>query len=560
MPGDLRRRDFLLLDIYLTFSHKNEVNMNSIIEKSRHLCSATRFTNGQSLRSEALCRSKILPPLFQMSKVVSESENLSDTLSFLLKIMKEDMGVMRGTVSLFNSRTGKIFIHDSIGLTKEEETRGVYSIGEGIIGKVVETAEKIVVPLISEEPAFLNRTKCLSMLDSSERSFVCIPILRGKKVLGAISIERIFDNPELLDYDVEILGIIAAMIAQAVELYLIENEDKHFLKMENERLRNALKDKFHPSNIIGNSKPMLEVYSLINKITKTKSTVLILGESGVGKELVASAIHYNSPEANEPFVKFNCAALPESVIESELFGHEKGAFTGADKARKGRFEDADGGTIFLDEVGELSLPMQAKLLRVLQERTFEHVGGNKPITVTIRVIAATNRDLTKMVGAGTFREDLYYRLHVFPMVIPPLRERKGDIITLAEYFVARFVKKFGKETKRISTGVQEMLLSYPWPGNIRELENVIERAVILSEDNVIQGDDLPLSLQVPVLSSTENSKTLVAKLDTLEYEMIIEALSTQKGNISNAAQKLGLTRRVLSLKMQQFGINYKKYR
>ena len=254
------------------------------------------------------------------------------------------------------------------------------------------------------------------------------------------------------------------------------------------------------------------------------------------------------------------AALPESVIESELFGHEKGAFTGADKARKGRFEDADGGTIFLDEVGELSLPMQAKLLRVLQERTFEHVGGNKPITVTIRVIAATNRDLTKMVGAGTFREDLYYRLHVFPMVIPPLRERKGDIITLAEYFVARFVKKFGKETKRISTGVQEMLLSYPWPGNIRELENVIERAVILSEDNVIQGDDLPLSLQVPVLSSTENSKTLVAKLDTLEYEMIIEALSTQKGNISNAAQKLGLTRRVLSLKMQQFGINYKKYR
>lgn len=534
--------------------------MNSIIEKSRHLCSATRFATAQSLRPEAPCRSKILPSLFQMSKVVSERENLPDTLSFLLKIMKEDMGVMRGTVSLFNSRTGKIFIHDSIGLTKEEETRGVYSIGEGIIGKVVETAEKIVVPLISEEPAFLNRTKCLSVLDSSERSFVCIPILRGKKVLGAISIERIFDNPELLDYDVEILGIIAAMIAQAVELYLIENEDKHFLKMENERLRNALKDKFHPSNIIGNSKPMLEVYSLINKITKTKSTVLILGESGVGKELVASAIHYNSPEANEPFVKFNCAALPESVIESELFGHEKGAFTGADKARKGRFEDADGGTIFLDEVGELSLPMQAKLLRVLQERTFEHVGGNKPITVTIRVIAATNRDLTKMVGAGTFREDLYYRLHVFPMVIPPLRERKGDIITLAEYFVARFVKNFGKETKRISTVVQEMLLSYPWPGNIRELENVIERAVILSEVNVIQGDDLPLSLQVPVLSSTENSKTLVAKLDTLEYEMIIEALSTQKGNISNAAQKLGLTRRVLSLKMQQFGINYKKYR
>ncbi|MCX6178957.1 MAG: sigma 54-interacting transcriptional regulator [Chlorobiales bacterium] len=495
-----------------------------------------------------------------MSKAVTESETLSDTLSILLKIMKENMGVARGMVNLFNSRTGKIFIHDSIGLTKEEETRGVYSIGEGITGKVVETGERIVVPLISEEPNFLNRTKSLSKLEYSERSFVCIPIVRGKKVLGAISVERFSDHQELLHYDVEILGVIATMIAQAVELYLLENEDKTFLKMENERLRNALKEKFHPSNIIGNSKPMLEVYALINKINKTRSTVLILGESGVGKELVASAIHYNSLEANEPFIKFNCAALPENIIESELFGHEKGAFTGADKARKGRFEDADGGTIFLDEVGELSLPMQAKLLRVLQERTFEHVGGNKPITVDIRIIAATNRDLIKMVETGTFREDLYYRLNVFPIIIPPLRERKGDIIILAEYFVSHFVKKFGKEVKLISTIAQEMLLSYSWPGNIRELENVIERAVILSEDNIIHGNELPLSLQVPVLSGTENSKTFVAKLDTIEYEMIIEALSSQKGHISNAAEKLGLTRRVLSLKMQQFGINYKKYR
>jgi Nif-specific regulatory protein len=495
-----------------------------------------------------------------MSKAVTESETLSDTLSILLKIMKEDMGVARGMVSLFNSRIGKIFIHDSIGLTKEEETRGVYSIGEGITGKVVETGERIVVPLISEEPNFLNRTKSLSKLEYSERSFVCIPIVRGKKVLGAISVERFSDHPELLHYDVEILGVIATMIAQAVELYLLENENKTFLKMENERLRNALKEKFHPSNIIGNSKPMLEVYALINKINKTRSTALILGESGVGKELVASAIHYNSLEANEPFIKFNCAALPESIIESELFGHEKGAFTGADKARKGRFEDADGGTIFLDEVGELSLPMQAKLLRVLQERTFEHVGGNKPIRVDIRIIAATNRDLIKMVETGTFREDLYYRLNVFPIIIPPLRERKGDIIILAEYFVSHFVKKFGKEVKLISTVAQEMLLSYSWPGNIRELENVIERAIILSEDNIIHGDELPLSLQVPVLTKTENSKTFVAKLDTIEYEMIIEALSSQKGNISHAAEKLGLTRRVLSLKLQQFGINYKKYR
>ncbi|ACF14294.1 transcriptional regulator, NifA subfamily, Fis Family [Chloroherpeton thalassium ATCC 35110] len=525
----------------------------------------TRFCIGQSchhtyVQMDTICRAEMIASLFRISKVVIETESLPETLSILLKIMKEDMGVVKGIVCLFNSRTGKIFIHDSIGLTKEEETRGVYSIGEGIIGKVVETGQKIVVPRISQEPNFLNRTKSLSNQKDAELSFVCIPILHGKKVLGAISVVRVCGTPDALNYDVELLGIIAAMIAQAVELYLLENEDKGLLRIENERLRDALKERFHPSNIIGNSKPMLEVYALINKIAKTKSTVLILGESGVGKERVASAIHYNSPDANKPFIKFNCAALPESVIESELFGHEKGAYTGADKIRKGRFEEADGGTIFLDEVGELSLPMQAKLLRVLQERIFERVGGNKPIKVNIRIIAATNRDLAKMAKDGQFRQDLYYRLNVFPIVIPPLRERSSDILTLAEYFVSHFVKKFNKEIKSISVPVQEMLLAYSWPGNVRELENVIERAVILTEDNIIHSCNLPLSLQAPVLATASFKKGLLAKLDSIEYDMIVEALLSCKGNISKAAQKLGMTRRALSLRMQKFGINYKKYR
>jgi Nif-specific regulatory protein len=523
--------------------------------KIMHFCVGKENKHG-----EIVCRGDMFSPIFQMSKVVIKTENLAETLSLLLKIMKDDMGVIRGMVNLYNSKTGRIFIHDSIGLTEEEETRGVYSIGEGITGKVVETGKRIVVPCISEEPAFLNRTKSHSSQEDKKLSFVCIPILRGKKVLGAISVERVCEKPELLKYDVEILGIIAAMIAQAVELYLLENEDKNSLRLENERLLYALKEKFHPSNIIGNSKPMLGVYSLINKIAKTKSTVLLLGESGVGKELVANAIHYNSMEANEPFIKFNCAALPESVIESELFGHEKGSFTGAEKARNGRFEDADGGTIFIDEVGELSLPMQAKLLRVLQERTFERVGGNKPIKVDIRIIAATNRDLLKMTGEGTFREDLYYRLNVFPISIPPLRDRNSDIITLAEYFVSHFVKKFRKEIKRISTPVQQMLLSYNWPGNVRELENIMERAVILSEDNVIHGYDLPLSLQTPIHSNTAFNKSLEAKLEAVEYEMIVEALSNHKGNMSSAAEELGLTRRILGLRLEKFGINYKEYR
>jgi Nif-specific regulatory protein len=505
-----------------------------------------------------LCRGEMIAPLFQMGTLIIENENLTETLSILLKFMRENMGVTRGMVNLFDRKTGKIFIHDSLGLTDEEQARGVYALGEGITGMVVEKGEAIVVPRISDEPNFLNRTK--SHPPDSELAFICIPIRRGKKVLGTISVERACDDPRLLKCDVEILGTIAVMIAQAVELFLLENEEKSFWKSENERLQNALKEKFRPANIIGNSKPMLEVYSLIEKIAKTKTTVLLLGESGVGKELVANAIHYNSLEERGPFIKFNCAALPESIIESELFGHEKGAFTGADAMRKGRFEEADDGTIFIDEVGELSLPMQTKLLRVLQERTFERVGGNRPIKVNIRVIAATNRDLVRMIAEGKFREDLFYRLNVFPIMIPPLRARGSDIITLADHFAGRFAKQFGKEVKRISTPVQDMLLSYAWPGNVRELENVIERAVILSEDTVIHGYNLPLSLQTPVLSGTSFKNGLEAKMEAVEYEMITEALSTHKGNITSAARELGLTRRMLSLRMEKYGVNFRKYR
>ncbi|THF54435.1 sigma 54-interacting transcriptional regulator, partial [Pseudothauera rhizosphaerae] len=298
---------------------------------------------------------------------------------------------VRGMVSLYEPDSGRIFIHRSVGLTEEEAARGIYAPGEGIIGRVVETGQPIVVPRISEEPAFLNRTA--TQRDDRRLSFLCVPIMRGKKVMGTISAERPYDNRQLLKLDAEILSILAAATAQAVELHLLEHVHNAALENENRRLRQALESRFKPSNIIGNSKAMQEVYRLIEKVTRSKTTVLILGESGVGKELVASAIHYNSPNASGPFVKFNCAALPESVIESELFGHERGSFTGAVNRRQGRFEEADGGTIFLDEVGELSLPMQAKLLRVLQEKSFERVGGNATIQVDLRILAATNRDL-----------------------------------------------------------------------------------------------------------------------------------------------------------------------
>jgi Nif-specific regulatory protein len=417
-----------------------------------------------------------------------------------------------------------------------------------------------MLPSITNEPAFLHRTRDRKYGLDQELSFVCVPIKRGRKVLGTISAERIYDSVNLLEQDVELLSTFASMVSPAVELYLMEHVDKVNLERENRRLNEALKQKFKPANIIGSSKCMLDVYELIRKITNTRTTVLILGESGVGKELVAGAIHFNSTLAEGPFVKFNCAALPESIIESELFGHEKGAFTGAVTQRAGRFEDADGGTIFLDEVGELSPAMQAKLLRVLQEKTFERVGGNRPIKVNIRIITATNRDLADMVAKGQFREDLFYRLNVFPVIIPPLRDRGSDIITLADHFVARFAAESVKDVKRISTPALNMLMNYHWPGNVRELENVIERAVILSEDEVVHGYNLPPSLQTSVLTGTTCKGGLETKLASVEYEMLIEALKSHNGNMSEAARELGMTRRVLGLRLDKYRIDYKKYR
>ncbi|MGC4076140.1 MAG: sigma 54-interacting transcriptional regulator [Rubrivivax sp.] len=506
------------------------------------------------------CRAGLLPLLFELNQLVSADEDLKQILATLLRILQRHMRFVRGMVSLFEPTTGQIFIHESFGLSEEEAARGVYRLGEGITGKVVESGEPIVVARISEEPAFLDRTGSRHDPKDREHSFLCVPILRGSKVMGTVSGERLYDNARLLQQDAEILAILAVTTAQAVEMHLLKHVHKAALESENRRLRQELKARFKPKNLIGNSKPMLEVYGLIEKVTRSKTTVLLLGESGVGKELVASAIHYHSAGSRGPFVKFNCAALPESVIESELFGHERGAFTGAQALRRGRFEDADGGTIFLDEVGELSLTMQAKLLRVLQERAFERVGGNQTIKVDLRILAATNRDLQQMVAQGTFREDLFYRLNVFPITIPPLRERGNDIITLADHFVGRFSQDMAIAVHRISTPALNMLLSYHWPGNVRELENVIERAMLLAEDGVIHGYNLPPSLQTPVIGEVAADGPLEARVSAVEFEMIVEALKLHHGNTSAAAQQLGLTRRMLGLRMRRYKLDYKDFR
>jgi Nif-specific regulatory protein len=356
------------------------------------------------------------------------------------------------------------------------------------------------------------------------------------------------------------MQIIGSMIAQAVRLRQSAQEEKRKLVAENERLQEELKDKFRPANIIGNSKQMQDVYDQIAQVCRSQTTVLIRGESGTGKELVAHAIHYNSDRAGKPFIRVNCAALPETLVESELFGHEKGAFTGALAVRQGRFELANGGTIFLDEVGDFSPATQVKLLRVLQEREFERVGGNTPMKTDVRVIAATNRDLEQMITESKFRQDLYYRLNVFSIHLPALRERKADILLLSDFFVEKYSKANRRSVKRISTPAIDMLMAYHWPGNVRELENCIERAVLVSNDEVIHGYHLPPTLQTAEASGTVTSGPLQAALDNVEREMITESLKSCRGNMAKASRILGMTERLMGLRVKKHGIDSRRFR
>jgi len=350
------------------------------------------------------------------------------------------------------------------------------------------------------------------------------------------------------------------MLAHSVRSIQEKAEEIAILKQENLKLKDALDEKFQNVDIIGNSSKMQLVYELIQKVAKTNATVLLRGESGVGKELVANAIHYNSNKTDKPFVKVNCSALPDSLIESELFGHEKGAFTGADSMRKGRFELADGGTIFLDEIGDLPWNTQVKILRILQEREFERLGGSKTLKVDVRVIAATNRKLEDMIASCEFREDLYYRLNVFPIYIPSLHERKNDIPILVNHFIAKCNKKHNLQIKRIATSAIDLLMMYHWPGNIRELENVIERAGILSTDGVIRSNNLPPTLQTAESSDTKMQGNLDDILANVEKQVIIDNLIITKGSTLDTATNLKITERILRLRLHKYDIDPKRFK
>ena len=498
---------------------------------------------------------KELTLLFEISKQLSESLDLQEALKFVLQTMAENMEMPRGALTILNRASREIVIEESYGLLPEEQVRGKYLMGEGITGKVIDTGETVIVPRISDSPVFLDRTGSREKLNKRDIAFICVPIKIGNEVIGTISADRLVTEGTSFEKDVRLLTIIASTISQAVRLRQLAQEELDEIKAENRRLQDELKIRYGPKTIIGTSKVMRNIYAMIERVCHTNTTVLILGESGVGKERVAHAIHYNSGYSHGPYIIVNCAALPESLIESELFGHEKGAFTGATSFRKGRFELADNGTIFLDEIGDLPPATQTKLLRVLQERVFERIGGSTSIKVNIRIIAATNRDLEALMREGKFREDLYYRLNIFPLVVPPLRERKTDIILLANHFIEKYAREMGKKIESISGPATDMLIQYHWPGNVRELENCIERAIILCTDGIIRTHHLPPNLKAGDNYSLPKSQgTLQDMLSSLEKEMIANALKHCKGNMAKAARMLGLTERIMGLRVAKFGI------
>jgi Nif-specific regulatory protein len=509
-----------------------------------------KSTNGNEPRE-----TRRLATLLEVSQALSGTLNLKSALHKVLEILAKHHGAVRSMVTLLGE-AGELTVEAADGVDEPQSIR--YRVGEGITGRVVESSKPIVVPRVSREPDFLHRAARRS--DREELSFVCVPILVNRKAAGALGVDLRFKAERDFDSSVKFMGVVASMIAQALKVQRAVEDERGRLLAENTHLRQELRERYDFSNIIGTSGPVREMYEQVAQVAKTNTTALIRGESGTGKELIAHAIHYNSLRAKKPFVKVSCAALPDSLIESELFGYEKGAFTGAQARKKGRFEMAEGGTLFLDEIGDINLATQVKLLRVLQEREFERLGGTETTKVNVRLIAATNQDMEKAIVEGTFREDLFYRLNVFTIFVPPLRDRKADMLLLADHFVEKFSREHGKIIKRISTPAIDMLMSYHWPGNVRELENALERSVLVCDGQVIHGHHLPPSLQTAESSGTVTRVSMTDAVGAYEKDLIQDALKTTRGNRAKAARLLDTTERVFNYKVRKYAIDSARFR
>lgn len=493
--------------------------------------------------------------LYEISKLLSSSINLRTNLRGVLRVLSEYLEMRRGTVAL---RSGsEVSIIAGYGMSEEEIGRGTYRLGEGIIGRVAKHGSPVVIPDIETEPLFLNKTGVRGSR-KEHVAFLCVPVKFKTEILGVLSVDRLFNHARAsFEEDIKLLKIIASFMAQSIKLHRELEKEREAFHEEREHLRHQLKGRYRIENMIGQSDQMQEVFETVHRVAPSRANVLLRGESGTGKELIAKAIHYMSPRAKAPFIKFNCASIPEGLLESELFGHEKGSFTGAAALRKGRFELADTGTIFLDEIGDLPLSLQPKILRVLQEREFERVGGEKTLSVNVRIIAATSRDLEEYVSTRRFREDLYYRLNVVPVFIPPLQQRKEDIPLLVDYFMKKYNEENGK-TAAIAPEVFKVLTLYSWPGNVRELENTIERLVVMASGNTVSLRDIPVQIRDVSQRTAAISRpadALPSTVADIEKQRIIDALSQSGWNQTRAARALGITPRQIGYKIKKYGID-----
>jgi Nif-specific regulatory protein len=495
-----------------------------------------------------------LKVLYEVSRIIGQALNLDQAFESILGILSESLAMKRATVTLKDEETGRLAIRASHGLSPEEQERGVYRENEGVTGLIFQTAEPYVIPDISKEPLFLNKTRS-RRIEKGRISFIGVPILLHNQPIGVMNVDRLFDEEISFEEDARFLSIVAALLAQLVSLNRQVKAREENLRRENRTLKAELSERYHHFFMVGKSPAMAEVQQLIHKVAPSKASVLLLGESGTGKTLIARIIHELSARARYPFVKVNCAALPDNLLESELFGYERGAFTGATNTKAGRLEEANGGTVFLDEIGELSLKLQAKLLRFLQEREFERLGSTRTRKVEVRVIAATNRDLSEATHDGNFREDLYYRLNVFPIQVPPLRERREDIAPLLNHFLAKVSREYSQKLY-FTPPALEVLLEYAWPGNVREMENLVERLAIMVEHNAIDCNDLPPYLFASSKPAQFASSAIraMSRLEEIEKREVVAALERNHWIQSQAARELGLTLRQVGYRIKKFSL------
>ena len=522
-------------------------------------------------------QARTLAALTEISKLFSSSLDYREVAYQCLRTLSETLDLERGTLLMPTTDRKFLVIKASVGFSPEEIRSSVYSIATDFVGKVFSNCLPMALP-DGEEMAGIPTPKENSEDFNLYRiGFIAVPVVLDSRPIGVLTAHRTSRSTTMVDEDIRVMKIVGSLLSQTLRIAEMIREENSRLVQENKELHAELEDRYNPENLISNSSAMAKTLAMVKRVSGTDASVLLRGESGTGKTLLARSIHYASPRQKGPFVIVNCAALPSNLIESELFGHEKGSFTGAFNQRIGRFESADGGTIFLDEIGEIPVETQAKLLRVIQDGTFERVGSSKTMTADVRLICATNANLEQLVRDKLFREDLYYRLMVVPVNVPPLRTRREDIMPLASYFLKKFTTKYNKRIS-ISREVMEFLEGYSWPGNVRELENTIERTVVLAGGEALTAKDIPILNSMveapapPPAAAPANSVVTFAPVSraTRERQLyervplrekdIREAMHNAGGIQTHAARMLGVSLRQLRYALQRFNIKATEFK